>query len=83
MFYALATNPEFWKKRLNLFVALAPVVNLKNSDSFFIKFAWKTKISNTVTWIYRQFGILEMFPRGTDISDGGLCQWFWPCRVSM
>lgn len=28
MFYALAINSDFWKQRVNLFVALAPVVNL-------------------------------------------------------
>lgn len=37
MFYALATDHDFWEKRLNLFVALAPVVGLSNTDSKFIK----------------------------------------------
>lgn len=26
MFYQLATNEKFWKKRLNAFVAVAPVI---------------------------------------------------------
>jgi hypothetical protein len=31
MFFALATEHDFWMKKINLFVALAPVVNLSNT----------------------------------------------------
>ena len=55
MFYALATHHEFWKKRLNLFVALAPVVHLKSTDSFFLKFISKTKIDSLAIWFVRTF----------------------------
>jgi len=41
MFYALATNAEYWKSKINLFVALAPVVNMGNTDSTMIKFMAK------------------------------------------
>lgn len=37
MFYALATDPDYWVDRVNLFVALAPVVNLSNTESTFFK----------------------------------------------
>ena len=37
MFYALTTNLEYWKDKINLFVALAPVVNLKGTDSLSLK----------------------------------------------
>ena len=32
MFYGLATNEAYWKQRINLFIALAPAVNLTNSN---------------------------------------------------
>ncbi len=31
LFYALSDKPDFWKDRLNLFVALAPVTRLDNT----------------------------------------------------
>ena len=31
MFFALATEHDYWMKRVNLFVALAPVVKLANT----------------------------------------------------
>lgn len=37
MFYGLATDHDFWVERINLFIALAPVVNLSNTDSMFIQ----------------------------------------------
>ena len=33
LFYALSDQPDFWKERLNLFVALAPVTRLDNTGS--------------------------------------------------
>ena len=41
MFYGLATNHEYWEERINLFVALAPVVKLCNTHSKFIKIVVK------------------------------------------
>ena len=42
MFYGLAENQDFWKDRLNLYVALAPVTRLDHAKSelmvFFSKF---------------------------------------------
>ena len=42
MFYGLAENQDFWKERLNLYVALAPVTRLDHAKSelivFFSKF---------------------------------------------
>jgi hypothetical protein len=31
MFYALATNEKYFKDKINLFIALAPVVRLDNA----------------------------------------------------
>jgi hypothetical protein len=36
MFYALATNEEFLANKVNLFVALAPVIRLTNSHDGFL-----------------------------------------------
>jgi len=33
MFYALSTNQEWVKEHVNLFVALAPIANMKNATS--------------------------------------------------
>ena len=45
MFYGLATNENYFKDRLNLFVALAPAVILDNSQTanllyILAKFDW-------------------------------------------
>ena len=37
MFYAISANQEFWKERLNLWVALAPVTKLDHCKSGLIK----------------------------------------------
>lgn len=41
MFYALAAHPDYWKNKLNMFVALAPVSSLHNSTAYFLKTAAK------------------------------------------
>lgn len=45
MFYSMATNEKWLKERVNLFIALAPAVYIKNSRianlfSFLAKFEW-------------------------------------------
>ena len=37
MFAAMSENTDFFKERMLLFVALAPVVSVKNLDSQFLK----------------------------------------------
>jgi hypothetical protein len=37
MFYALATNEDYLKDRINLFVALAPVLRLGNTTADALK----------------------------------------------
>ena len=36
MFYALATNQDYFKHRVNVFVALAPVTALATDESFLL-----------------------------------------------
>lgn len=37
-YIAIATNPDYYKEKLNLFVQLSPVVELKNTKSMFLKY---------------------------------------------
>ena len=41
MIYALATNEDYYKDRINLNVQLAPVASLTNTKSLFLKFIVK------------------------------------------
>lgn len=41
MFYALANDPDFWDSKMNFFVALAPITQLKNTENEFIKYMAK------------------------------------------
>ena len=73
MFYALATNNDYWKDRINLFIALAPVVNLAATDSTLIRYAGK--LDNIAGYFVRLFGKHELFPRGDKMKkDGYLCK---------
>jgi hypothetical protein len=49
MFFALATENDYWKSRINLFVALAPVVTLSKTDSILLK--WISKIDGFAYWL--------------------------------
>lgn len=63
MFSALATNEQFIKSRVNLFVALAPTTNLANSNfNNFISFL--SRFESTVEENLAQKGIFELFGRG-------------------
>ena len=55
MFYAMATNSEYFKKRLNLFVALAYLVNSLSKIETFIE-------SNLA-----QLGVRENFGLGWEL----------------
>ena len=41
MFYALSDDPTYWKKKVNLFVALAPVTMLHDTKSELIHYMSK------------------------------------------
>jgi hypothetical protein len=80
MFYGLATNHDFWKERINLFVALAPVVNLSNTQSKFIK--WISKADGTIGGILWISGKVELYRKGkVNWSDSYICRFIPGCNV--
>ena len=80
MFYGLATNHDYWVDKINLFVALAPVVNLSNTDSIFIKFI--SNLDSILAFFARKMGKDEFFPQGAKVlEDGGLCRYIPFCRM--
>ena len=79
MVYGLSTNLQYWQERINLFVALAPVVSMKHCSSNFIKFV--RNFDGLLKWMYLKFKTLEIFNMGKKFEyDGGVC-WIIPgCR---
>jgi hypothetical protein len=59
MFCGLSENFEFFKKHMNLFIALAPVVRVDNCSSGIIK---KMSENDIVEKTLKKFSIYELFP---------------------
>lgn len=67
MFAAIAANPTFFKKYMNLFIALAPVVYLGNVESGFIKsLADNSSLENAIL----NLDIVELFPAESNNKAG-------------
>lgn len=62
MFYGLSMFPDFFSKRINLFVALAPVVNLKVSNSPILGLG--VRIGGAVEKRLNKAGVYELFGKG-------------------
>lgn len=58
MFAALSENMDFFRDKLNLFIALAPVVKVDNCTSTIIKM----KDNDMIDKITNKFQINEIFP---------------------
>lgn len=63
MFYAMAKNLEYYKQRINLFVALAPVVKLGSSKAVLLKTS-AVLGSSFLTSLEDKNGIYELFGKG-------------------
>ena len=63
MFFALATEHDYWMKKINLFVALAPVVKLSNTQAVLIK--WAAKLDRFLGWGLHRFNKQELFKLGS------------------
>ncbi|CDW91490.1 ab-hydrolase associated lipase region family protein [Stylonychia lemnae] len=59
MFCALSNNMDYFRSRLNLFVALAPVVKLDNCSNSLIKLV---KDSKTIEQMMVKYGLYELTP---------------------
>jgi hypothetical protein len=59
MFCALSENMDFFRKHMNVFIALAPVVRVDSCSSGLIK---RMKDNEVVEKIIKKFGIQELFP---------------------
>lgn len=62
MFYGLAENENWFKERINLFVALAPVVKITNTKSKAIRLL--SKFEGVLDSQVSNFGIREIFGKG-------------------
>ncbi len=59
MFCALSENIEFFKKHMNIFIALAPVVRVDGCSSGLLK---KLSDNELLVKSFKKFSVLEMFP---------------------
>ena len=74
MFYALSAHEEFWKERLNLFVALAPVTRLDHTSSRLLKYL--APLGGHLETVLGAVGIHSLFG---PVSNGGVkvaCRFF-------
>lgn len=67
MFYGLASNEAFFKERINLFVALAPVVRLDNSQLCH-NLNVLTRFDRMLEDKLSSLGIYELFGKGWEIE---------------
>jgi hypothetical protein len=72
MFYAMSAQPQFWKERLNLFVALAPVTRLHNTTAVLFKYmAQLEPILRQTTEAFKIYSLLgKVSNTGTKIMCG-------------
>ena len=62
MFYGLSTDPDYFKQRINLFVALAPVVKLGTTNTPAFKMV--SFLGNTFVNMFAKRGVYEAFGKG-------------------
>ena len=80
MFYGLATNHEYWEEKINLFVALAPVVKMDNTNSSFIRNI--AKVGGFLEKGYKMFNTPEIFQRGKKyLKERTFCRFIPLCGM--
>jgi lysosomal acid lipase/cholesteryl ester hydrolase len=74
MFYALSADPTFWKSRVSIFIAFAPVTRLDNTRSKLLKdVAFSYQAFKTAFDIAKVYDLLGPFAsEGTKIACGVL-----------
>lgn len=66
MFYAMANKPDYWKSKLNLFVALAPVSSLTHCSASLLTTA--AKLEPEMRSASSLLGLYSIFTPGLDTS---------------
>ncbi len=73
MFAGLSENISYYNSRINGFIALGPVTNLKYSSSFLLQFAIKLHLDDLIKWL--GFSELLRGPEYTDPLLGYFCKY--------
>ena len=82
MFSAMSKNMDYFKSKLNGFIALGPVANLYNSTSIASKIAAKIRLDKIINYV----GIHELVrgPENYDPVLSFLCKWARPlCNLGL
>lgn len=58
MFYALATNQDFFKDKVSVFIALGPALYLRSESSFFLNI-FRKNVELIMQWS-KAFGIFDI-----------------------
>ena len=71
MVYALTESQEYWKSKVNLFVALAPITRLDHTTNGLLSFfaGAVSLVGNTLTL----FHVYDLFGSGTSVLTKGVC----------
>lgn len=67
MFYAMAENLPYYKDKISVYVALAPVTSINDMSSPIVRFL--DKIFGIVEGIFKLLNIQEVFPREWNVSE--------------
>ena len=62
MFYALSKWPEIYKEKINLFIALAPAVNILHNNSPLLKMV--SRVGGSLERRFEKVGLYELFGKG-------------------
>jgi len=71
MFYGITANQDYWKSKVNLFVALAPITRLDHTTNGLLSFfaGAVSLVGNTLTF----FHVYDLFGSGTSKLTKGVC----------
>lgn len=71
MFYALSAHPEYWKSKLNLFVALAPVSQMTHQTCELFKYG--SKFINEIWLAFNTFHIYSIMDGCSAVVTKAVC----------
>ena len=77
VFVGASLIPDYYKEKVNLFVALGPVAQVHNTNRSSAKFASQSHVTDTLVWLIKTFGYYCLKDYG-DIGrnlQSSLCAW--------